>query len=126
MSRKRYPDPDAPQLAVPVKGASVVHVSRARMLGQDAHEECHPQAQTCMRCGVRHLGLFGALPNEALGSIQVHIDALRLKNGAVVMGEGQTGEFVYSVRGGLVRLERSTAQGARRILVGSRTSLQGF
>jgi CRP/FNR family transcriptional regulator len=116
MSRKRYPDPDAPQLAVPVKGASVVHVSRARMLGQDAHEECHPQAQTCMRCGVRHLGLFGALPNEALGSIQVHIDALRLKNGAVVMGEGQTGEFVYSVRGGLVRLERSTAQGARRIL----------
>jgi len=115
MSRKRFSALEPP-VQLTVQGASVVQVVRARGATAEAQEECHPQAKVCMRCGVRHLGLFGTLPPEALNTIQVHIDSLRLKNGATCMGEGHAGEFIYTVRSGLARLERSTAQGARRIL----------
>lgn len=92
----------------------VVHVSPR---GADrGGTECHPQAQICMRCGVRHLSLFGTLPADALAEIDVHIDALRLKKDSTFVLEGQTGGFLYTVQAGLARLERSTAQGARRVV----------
>lgn len=96
--------------------ARVVQVHPQTADREEVHHEVHPQAQACMRCGVRHLSFFGALPPEALQTIQIHIDAQRLKRGAALYFEGQAGEFVYTLRSGLVRLERSTAIGARRVV----------
>lgn len=96
--------------------ARVVQVHPQTAIRDEVRHEIHPQAQVCLRCGVRHLSLFGSLPPEVLQTIQVHIDAQRLKRGAALYFEGQPGEFVYTLRSGLVRLERSTAIGARRVV----------
>lgn len=116
MSAHRQHVPRQPGAAAVPARARVVRVAAGQALCGGENESCHPQARICLQCGVRHLSLFGVLPVQALHDIRVHIDTQRLKDGTVFFGEGQAGDFVYTLRSGLARLERSTAQGVRRIL----------
>lgn len=76
----------------------------------------HPQAQACAACEVRSAALFGALDAEGLDRIHSHIGALTLAPDATVFDRGTAGLAVFTIRQGLVRFERSTESGDRRIV----------
>ena len=79
-------------------------------------DESHPQAQVCARCEVRRSALFGALDDNALDHIHTHIASLTLAPNAVVYQRGEVGGAVFTIRRGVVRFERVTAGGTRRIV----------
>lgn len=74
------------------------------------------QAETCRQCGVRHLALFSELSDEALEGLHYRIEDVRLKPGQALYEADTPGRAVYSIRSGVVMLERLTPQGERRIL----------
>ncbi len=76
----------------------------------------HPQAQACAACEVRSSALFGALDEAGLDHIHTHIANLALEPDGVVYDRGTAGLAVYTVRSGLVRFERTTERGDRRIV----------
>ena len=76
----------------------------------------HPQATVCMDCEVRSNALFGALDEEGLERIHAHIAGPQLAADERVYGRGDQGLAVYTVRSGVVRFERVTERGDRRIV----------
>lgn len=76
----------------------------------------NPQAQVCADCGVRRFALFGALDVSALDRIHVHIADIRLQPGQLIYSAQSAGQAAYTVRSGVVRLERTNERGDRRIL----------
>jgi len=87
----------------------------------------HPQSAVCMACGVRQFALFGALDDAALDRIHQHIADIRVEPGHRIYSAQDPGHAVYTVRGGVVRLERVSEGGERRILrLAGRTDLIGL
>lgn len=78
--------------------------------------ERHPQAMACAACEVRSAALFGVLDDAGLDRIHTHIDSLDCEADVTVYGRGLEGQAVYTVRSGLVRFERTTERGDRRIV----------
>jgi CRP-like cAMP-binding protein len=76
----------------------------------------HPQAQACAACEVRSRALFGALDDEGLDRIHTRIASLELAPDEPVYGRGDAGQAVFTLRSGIVRFERSTEHGDRRIV----------
>jgi CRP/FNR family transcriptional regulator len=76
----------------------------------------HPQARACAACEVRGQALFGALDELGLDRIHTHIASLTLEPDAGVYDRGTAGLAVYTIRSGLVRFERNTERGDRRIV----------
>lgn len=76
----------------------------------------HPQADVCARCEVRSGALFGALDAKAIARIHDDIDAPSLPAETRLYARGEPGTAVYTVRAGIVRLQRLTADGERRIV----------
>jgi len=76
----------------------------------------HPQAQACAACEVRSAALFGVLDEAGLDRIHTHIAGLTLEPDTPVYGRGAAGPAVYTLRSGMVRFERTTARGDRRIV----------
>lgn len=76
----------------------------------------HPQAQACAACEVRRHALFGALDDDGLDRIHTRIASLDLLPDEPVYGRGDAGQAVYTIRSGIVRFERSTEHGDRRIV----------
>jgi CRP/FNR family transcriptional regulator, anaerobic regulatory protein len=76
----------------------------------------HPQAEACARCEVRSAALFGVLDDEGLDRIRTHIASLDLEADTRLWDAGSTGPAVYTLRAGLVRFERYTERGDRRIV----------
>jgi CRP/FNR family transcriptional regulator, anaerobic regulatory protein len=79
-------------------------------------EPGHPQAQACASCKVRGSALFGVLEEEGLGRIHTHIASLAVAPDQPVYARGEAGAAVFTVRSGIVRLERSNQRGDRRIV----------
>ncbi|MBX3604476.1 MAG: Crp/Fnr family transcriptional regulator [Piscinibacter sp.] len=87
----------------------------------------NPQARVCADCGVRRFALFGALDLQGLDQIHVDIVETRLRPGQPLYEAGQPGVAAFTVRAGLVRLERTNAQGERRVLrLAGRSDLVGM
>lgn len=80
---------------------------------QDAR---HPQAQACAACEVRSQALFGALDEAGLDGIHTVITASSVAADQPVYPRGAAGAAAYTVRAGIVRLERTGRQGERRIV----------
>lgn len=80
---------------------------------QDAR---HPQAAACAACEVRRSALFGALDEAGLDRIHTHIASLSVEPDATIVDRGTAGLAVFTVRSGLVRFERTTERGDRRIV----------
>lgn len=76
----------------------------------------HPQAQACAGCEVRRSALFGVLDDAALDRIHTHIASQAFEPDATVYDRGTAGLAVYTIRAGLVRFERTTERGDRRIV----------
>lgn len=79
-------------------------------------DQSHPQAQACGACEVRGTALFGVLDEDGLDRIHEHIGAITLAPDATVYGRGMAGMAVFTIRQGLVRFERSSEHGDRRIV----------
>ena len=79
-------------------------------------DQRHPQAQACAACEVRGAALFGALDEAGLDRIHTHIASLSLDADASIYDRGTAGSAVYTIRAGLVRFERTTERGDRRIV----------
>lgn len=76
----------------------------------------NPQAQVCADCGVRRFALFGVLDHQTLDRIHVHIADIRLQPGQTLFAAQGPGSAAYTVRSGVVRLERTSERGERRVL----------
>ncbi|MBA4176182.1 MAG: Crp/Fnr family transcriptional regulator [Leptothrix sp. (in: Bacteria)] len=76
----------------------------------------HPQAQACAACPVRDTALFGVLGQGSIRHIYAGIDSLALAAEARVYARGEPGTAVYTVRAGIVRFQRVTGGGERRIV----------
>lgn len=76
----------------------------------------HPQAQACAACEVRAHALFGALDEAGLDGIHTHIASAEVAADHPVYTGGEAGTAAYTVRAGIVRLERIGRQGERRIV----------
>jgi len=79
-------------------------------------DDRHPQAQACAACEVRSSALFGVLDNSGLDRIHTHIASAELRADERVYDRGSPGAAVYTIRAGLVRFERTTERGDRRIV----------
>jgi CRP-like cAMP-binding protein len=87
----------------------------------------NPQAQVCAECGVRKFALFGVLDLAALDQIHVQIADIRLAPGQTLFNAQDPGLAAYTVRSGVMRLERSNERGERRILrLAGRSDLIGM
>lgn len=69
-----------------------------------------------MDCGVRSSALFGALDDAALAQIHHQILDLTLEPGQRLYGAHERGQAAFTVREGVLRLERSSERGERRIV----------
>jgi CRP/FNR family transcriptional regulator, anaerobic regulatory protein len=76
----------------------------------------HPQAEACARCPVRPVALFGALGEAALDRVHSLIASPRVDAERRVYRRGDLGGAVYTLRSGIVRFERVTEGGQRRIV----------
>lgn len=76
----------------------------------------HPQQAICTACEVRRSALFGALDEAALDRIHLHIADLAFDTGEPLYARGDRGGAVFTLRAGIVRFERSTEDGSRRIV----------
>lgn len=76
----------------------------------------HPQAQVCVACEVRRSALFGALDDAGLDRIHEHIASLDLAADQRLWRRGERGSAAYTLRSGIVRFERITESGERRIV----------
>ena len=79
-------------------------------------DSAHPQAQACAACEVRSTALFGVLDDAGLDRIHTQIATLTLGPDAQVYDRGTAGLAVFTIREGLVRFERSSEHGDRRIV----------
>lgn len=76
----------------------------------------NPQARVCLDCGVRRHALFGVLEVSELDKIHVHIANVKLSPGQPLYNALGSGTAAFTVRSGVMRLERITERGERRIL----------
>ena len=67
-----------------------------------------PQAEVCASCSVRQFALFGALDEAALAQIHYRIADIRLEPGQTLYSAQDSGSAVFTVRRGVLRLERSS------------------
>jgi CRP/FNR family transcriptional regulator len=70
----------------------------------------------CQRCAIRHLVLFADLDREDFGLIHRPIEELRLAVGETLYGHKDAPEYVYTVRGGLLKLAQYLPEGRQRIV----------
>ena len=76
----------------------------------------NPQARVCLDCGVRRQALFGVLDAAALERIHYRIVDRASEPGQRLYAVGEAGDSAFTVRSGVVRLERSSERGGRRIV----------
>lgn len=80
------------------------------------HRVFNPQAKVCLACAVRKQALFGLLDAQVLERIHWRIADLQFKPGALLFQMGAGGEAAFTVREGVVRLERLDERGERHVV----------
>ena len=70
----------------------------------------------CRDCAIREMVLFADLTEHDFGLIHAPIDDLEFKAGACLYDEGDTAIGIFTLRTGMVKLVRITADGRRRIV----------
>lgn len=85
-------------------------------LPDEAPVPFNPQARVCLACGVRRQALFGALDAAGLERIHYRIADLAIEPGQRLYAANEAGNSAFTVRSGVVRLERSSGRGERRIV----------
>ena len=94
--------------------------------GPPRNAPCNPQVQVCTQCSVRRFALFGALEEADLQRIHHHIADLHLEPGQRLYSVNERGSAAFTLREGVVRMERDSERGDRRILrLAGRSTLVG-
>ena len=70
----------------------------------------------CRQCGIRDMVLFADLNEQDFGQIHTPIDDLHFAQDAVLFHEAGQAQGVFTLRKGLVKLVRTTADGRERIV----------
>jgi CRP/FNR family transcriptional regulator, anaerobic regulatory protein len=70
----------------------------------------------CRNCGIRDMVLFADLNEHDFGMIHAPIDDLAFKLGTALYNEGQAAVGLFTLRTGMVKLVRTTADGRLRIV----------
>lgn len=81
-----------------------------------AHEPVWMGRSDCCACPVRTRALFAHVPDAALKSNGYTIDLLRVRTGGTLYEEGATGDYVYALRSGFVKLMQQSGNGNARIV----------
>ena len=70
----------------------------------------------CRNCGIRDMVLFADLNEQDFGEIHTPIDDMVFAAEAPLYTEGETAVGVFTLRKGMVKLVRATADGRERIV----------
>ena len=70
----------------------------------------------CRHCGIRDMVLFADLNEQDFGMIHAPIDDLEFRAGSSLFQEGAAAQGIFTLRSGMVKLVRSTADGRQRIV----------
>jgi CRP-like cAMP-binding protein len=70
----------------------------------------------CRNCGIRDMVLFADLNEHDFGMIHAPIDDLEFKRGEALYDEGRSAHGVFTLRLGMIKLVRVTADGRHRIV----------
>ncbi len=70
----------------------------------------------CRNCGIRDMVLFADLNEQDFGRIHAPIDDLEYKAGEALYAEGARARGIYTLRRGMLKLVRVTADGRQRIV----------
>lgn len=73
-------------------------------------------AAGCLVCQVRTQALFSVLPAEQLADAGAHVAHARFRPGEPLYRQGQVGAGPLTIRQGIVRFERASSDGERRIV----------
>ncbi len=76
----------------------------------------------CSQCAIRNSVLFASLTEEDFKKLHKPIDQFELKAGQKIYGAGDTAEYMYTIRSGLVKLVHYLPDGSQRIVRLLRTS----
>ena len=70
----------------------------------------------CRHCGIRDMVLFADLNEQDFGMIHAPIDDMEFRVGSTLFQEGASAHGIFTLRSGMVKLVRSTADGRQRIV----------
>jgi CRP/FNR family transcriptional regulator, anaerobic regulatory protein len=70
----------------------------------------------CRNCGIRDMVLFADLNEQDFGRIHAPIDDLVYRSGEVLYAEGSRAAGIFTLRTGMIKLVRVTADGRQRIV----------
>jgi CRP-like cAMP-binding protein len=70
----------------------------------------------CNSCGIRELSLFSSMTDEDFGHIHHSIDELEFAPGAPLFRQGVDGRHLFTVRKGMVKINRIRQNGEQRIM----------
>ena len=70
----------------------------------------------CRNCGIRDMVLFADLNEHDFGMIHAPIDDLEFKLGEMLYDEGRIANGIFTLRTGMIKLVRVTADGRQRIV----------
>ncbi|MGI9134281.1 MAG: Crp/Fnr family transcriptional regulator, partial [Rhodoferax sp.] len=70
----------------------------------------------CRNCGIRDMVLFADLTEKDFGLIHAPIDDIDFRSGTPLYLEGSGAVGIFTLRSGMVKLVRSTADGRQRIV----------
>jgi CRP-like cAMP-binding protein len=70
----------------------------------------------CRSCGIRDMVLFADLNEQDFGMIHAPIDDLEFAAGEALYTEGSRAQGIYTLRRGMIKLVRVTADGRQRIV----------
>lgn len=70
----------------------------------------------CQSCGIRDLVLFADLNEDDFSLIHLPIDDMDFESGSVLYSAGAEGDFIYTIRSGLLKLVQYLPDGTQRIV----------
>ena len=81
------------------------------------HLKIHPLGEKdCVNCGMREQSLFADLTHEDFRLINQPVHDLQVEAHSTLFDEGSPGQFLYTIRTGLVKLVRYQTDGSQRIV----------
>lgn len=70
----------------------------------------------CHTCGIRDSSLCSGISDEDLSHINLSIEDIKFPAGSTLFRQGEAGNYLYSVRQGMVKLNRIRQNGDQRIM----------
>ncbi|MDT8283583.1 MAG: cyclic nucleotide-binding domain-containing protein, partial [Gammaproteobacteria bacterium] len=70
----------------------------------------------CLHCALRDSALFSGLTEQDFQLIHEPVEQITIKPGDVVYKAGDSGQYLYTIRSGMVKLVQSLVDGTQRIV----------